>query len=33
MVEATRAYNRVGRAFIVAQRDTLRAWSQPENPH
>ena len=33
MVEATRAYSRVGRAFIVAQRDTLRAWSQTEQPH
>lgn len=33
MVEATRAYSRVGRAFIVAQRDTLRAWTQTERPH
>jgi hypothetical protein len=33
MVEATRAYSRVGRAFIVAQRDTLRAWAQTERPH
>lgn len=34
MVEATRAYGRVGRAFIVAQRDTLRAFSPaPEPPH
>lgn len=32
MVEATRAYGRVGRAFIVAQRDTLRAFA-PEKPH
>jgi hypothetical protein len=33
MIEATRAYSRVGRAFIVAQRDTLRAWAQTERPH
>lgn len=35
MVEATRAYGRVGRAFIVAQRDTLRAFAPPaeEKPH
>jgi len=34
MVEATRAYGRVGRAFIVAQRDTLRAFAPPpEQPH
>lgn len=25
LLQATRTYNRVGRAFIVAQRDTLRA--------
>jgi hypothetical protein len=34
MVEATRAYSRVGRAFIVAQRDTLRAFAQQDGqPH
>jgi hypothetical protein len=32
MIEATRAYGRVGRAFIVAQRDTIRAFAdQPPN--
>lgn len=33
MIEATRAYNRMGRAFIVAQRDTLRAFSADAKPH
>ncbi|MEZ5994991.1 MAG: hypothetical protein R3C25_04495 [Hyphomonadaceae bacterium] len=28
MLEATRAYNRAGRAFIVAQRNSLRAFAQ-----
>lgn len=34
MLEATRAYGRVGKAFIVAQRDTMRAFA-PEStkPH
>lgn len=27
MIEATRAYGRVGKAFIVAQRDSLRAFA------
>ena len=29
MMEVTRAYSRVGRAFIVAQRDTMRAFTAP----
>lgn len=33
MIEATRAYGRVGRAFIVAQRDTMRAFAQTSKPH
>lgn len=33
MIAATRAYGRVGRAFIVAQRDTLRAFAPAEKPH
>jgi len=33
MVEMTRAYGRVGRAFIVAQRDTMRALTESEKPH
>ncbi len=33
MIEVTRAYGRVGRAFIVAQRDTMRAFAPPSNPH
>jgi len=34
MIEATRAYGQVGKAFIVAQRDTLRAFARPqESPH
>jgi hypothetical protein len=33
MLEATRAYGRVGKAFIVAQRNTLRAFNPPHAPH
>jgi hypothetical protein len=36
MLEVTRAYGRVGRAFIVAQRDTMRALattSTTSKPH
>lgn len=33
MIEATRAYNRVGKAFIVAQRDTLRAFTARDEAH
>lgn len=33
MIEMTRAYGRVGRAFIVAQRDTMRAFVPPSQPH
>ncbi len=34
MLEATRAYGRVGKAFIVAQRDTMRAFTQDAaKPH
>jgi hypothetical protein len=33
MIEVTRAYGRVGRAFIVAQRDTMRAFAPPSKPH
>jgi hypothetical protein len=33
MIEVTRAYGRVGRAFIVAQRDTMRAFAQTPKPH
>lgn len=38
MLEVTRAYGRVGKAFIVAQRDTMRAFAKPvqtrqETPH
>jgi len=34
MIEATRAYGQVGRAFIVAQRDTLRAFAEhSDRPH
>jgi len=33
MLEVTRAYGRVGRAFIVAQRDTMRAFAPPSKPH
>lgn len=33
MLEASRAYGRVGRAFIVAQRNSLRAFTRTEHPH
>lgn len=33
MLEATRAYGRVGKAFIVAQRDTMRAFTGAAKPH
>lgn len=33
MMEVTRAYSRAGKAFIVAQRNSLRAFTQPEKPH
>jgi hypothetical protein len=33
MVEVTRAYGRMGKAFIVAQRDTMRAFTDAEKPH
>jgi len=33
MMEATRAYSRVGKAFIVAQRDTMRALTETAKPH
>jgi hypothetical protein len=33
MMEATRAYGRVGKAFIVAQRDTMRALTETAKPH
>lgn len=34
MLEVTRAYGRVGKAFIVAQRDTMRAFTQQsDTPH
>jgi hypothetical protein len=33
MMEATRAYSRVGKAFIVAQRNTLRALTETAKPH
>lgn len=33
MLEMTRAYGRVGTAFIVAQRDTMRAFTGAETPH
>ena len=33
MMEATRAYSRVGKAFIVAQRNTLRAFTETAKPH
>jgi hypothetical protein len=29
----TRAYGRMGKAFIVAQRDTMRAFTDAEKPH
>lgn len=33
MLEVTRAYGRMGRAFIVAQRDTMRAFTDAGKPH
>lgn len=33
MLDFTRAYGRVGKAFITAQRDTMRAFTQAEKPH
>ncbi len=33
MLDVTRAYSRVGKAFIVAQRDTMRAFTQAGKPH
>lgn len=33
MLEATRAYGRVGKAFIVAQRDTMRAFVDVGQAH
>lgn len=33
MLEAGRAYGRVGRAFIAAQRNTLRAFTQTGRPN
>lgn len=33
MLDVTRAYGRAGKAFIIAQRDTLRAFTQTEKPH
>lgn len=30
VIEATRAYGQVGRAFIVAQRDTMRAFARQD---
>lgn len=33
MLDVTRAYGRVGKAFIIAQRDTMRAFTQTEKPH
>lgn len=33
MLEATRAYGRVGKAFIVAQRNTMRAFAETGKPH
>lgn len=33
MLEMTRAYGRVGKAFIVAQRDTMRAFAEAGQPH
>jgi hypothetical protein len=33
MLEATRAYGQIGKAFIVAQRDTMRAFSEAGKPH
>jgi hypothetical protein len=33
MLDVTRAYGRVGKAFIAAQRDTMRAFAYPGKPH
>lgn len=33
MLDVTRAYGRVGKAFIIAQRDTMRAFTRAEKPH
>jgi len=33
MLEVTRAYGQMGKAFIVAQRDTMRAFSEAGKPH
>lgn len=33
MLDVTRAYGRVGKAFIIAQRDTMRAFTHAEKPH
>lgn len=33
MLEVTRAYGRVGKAFIVAQRDTMRAFADAGRPN
>ncbi len=33
MVEASRAYGRVGRAFIVAQRNSMRAFTRADRPN
>jgi hypothetical protein len=33
MLEATRVYGRIGKAFIVAQRDTMRAFTEAGKPH
>lgn len=33
MLEMTRAYGQVGKAFIVAQRDAMRAFADAGKPH
>jgi len=33
MLEVTRAYGQMGKAFIVAQRDTMRAFTEAGKPH
>lgn len=33
MLEVTRAYSRAGKAFIVAQRQSMRAFTGAEKPH
>ena len=33
MMEASRAYGRVGRAFIVAQRNSMRAFTRTDQPN